>query len=261
MMKKLILFGGALVLVIIGILVFVISNIGPLIKKAVNTYGPGITKTDVRLEDVSVSLFSGEAKLKEFYLANPKGFKSPEALRVGSILLAVDKGSLARDTIIIERIEVLRPEITYERERNTDNFQTIIGNVNRSIGAEGASKGKAGEEKAGKKLLIRNCIIKEGKVNLASALLGDKKVTVPLPDIHLKNIGGEKEGVSPEKASREILAALYEKITSPAVTSLLNKGLKSVGEDVRKQLEPVGKGVEKGVGEVADKMKELFGKK
>jgi uncharacterized protein involved in outer membrane biogenesis len=260
MMKKLIFIGGALVILIIVVLVFVISNIGPLIKKAVNTYGPEITKTDVRLEDVSVSLFSGEAKLKELHLGNPKGFKSPEALRVGSILLEVDKGSLTKDTIIIERIEILRPEISYERDRSTDNFQTIIANVNKSVGAGGAPKGTPEGEKAAKKLLIRDCLIKDGKINLSSPLLGDKKIATALPEIRLRNIGGDK-GVSPEKAAQEILAALYAKITSPAVTNLLNEGLKSVGEDLKKQLEPLGKDAGKGVGEIADKMKGLLGTK
>jgi len=47
------------VVVVVVFLVVGISNIGPIIKKAVNTYGPDITKTAVRLGDVDVSVFSG----------------------------------------------------------------------------------------------------------------------------------------------------------------------------------------------------------
>ena len=67
--------GAVIILLVVGV-----SNIGPIIKKAVNTYGPNITKTQVELGDVDVSLLSTEAKLKDFILGNPEGFKSPQAI-------------------------------------------------------------------------------------------------------------------------------------------------------------------------------------
>ena len=58
-MKKWILIIGALIVVVIIIVLVVgLSNLGPMIKSAVNKYGPEITKTEVHLGDVKVSLFS-----------------------------------------------------------------------------------------------------------------------------------------------------------------------------------------------------------
>ncbi|MBW2359092.1 MAG: hypothetical protein JRF21_10575 [Deltaproteobacteria bacterium] len=66
-MKKWILIGsGAVVVIIIVLLVVGVSNLGPIIKNAVNTHGPKMTKTEVRLGDVGISIFSAEAKLKDF---------------------------------------------------------------------------------------------------------------------------------------------------------------------------------------------------
>ena len=62
-MKKWLLIGGVVVIILIIFLVVGVSNLGPLIKNAVNTYGPKITKTEMRLADVGISIFSGEAKL------------------------------------------------------------------------------------------------------------------------------------------------------------------------------------------------------
>ncbi len=268
MMKKWILIGGGVVIVIIIVLFVIgISNIGPLIKAGVNTYGPGITKTEVRLEDVSVSIFSGEAKLKGFHLGNPKGFKSPEAMKVGSIFVDVDEKSLMKDPMIIDRIEITRPEITYEKAKGTDNFRAIIDNVQKTVGMGESPKEKSKEEGKGKKLLIRDFVVKDGKVTLTTAFLGSKSISVALPDIHLKNIGGQKEGTSPAKVSEEILAALYGKITSSAVTDSLNKELKALGtnleeatEGAKKQVETILKGTKGEGGKVLDKVKGLFGK-
>ena len=186
-MKKWIFIGlGTLAVVIIGVVVFGLSKIGPIVQSAVNTYGPGITKTDVRLGDVNVSLFSAQAKLKDFYLGNPKGFKSPEAMKVGSILVDVAESSLTKETIVIERIEVLNPQLTYERTLKSDNFQAILNNVTKGSGKAGKSSGSKSADKSsgGKKIIIRDFQMKGAKVNLAASMLGqNKNVSTNLPDI------------------------------------------------------------------------------
>jgi uncharacterized protein involved in outer membrane biogenesis len=256
-MKKWILIGsGAVVVIIIVLVVVGVSNLGPMIKNAVNTHGPKITKTDVRLGDVGVSIFSAEAKLKDFYLGNPKGFKSPQAMNVKAIYVDVDEKSLTGDAIIIDKIEVVAPEITYEKIRGTDNFKTILNNVKSSVGAGEPSKKGSGEEGEGRKIIIRNFIVRDGKVNLAMAMLGGKSLSASLPDIHLRDIGKKKGGASPAEAFKEVFAELHEKITSPSVNDTLNKGLKALGIGVKE----VGEGAKKGVETVTDKVKGLLGK-
>lgn len=273
-MKKWILIGGAVVIVVVGLLVVGVSNLGPIVKNAVNTYGPKLTKTAVRVGDVSVSIFSGEAKLKDLHLGNPSGFKTPEAVRVASVFVDVDEGSLTGDTVVIDKIEVIRPDITYEKARGVDNFQAILTNVNQAVGAKGTSGKQSKKAGGGKKLLIRNFIVTGGKVNLAMSVLGDKTITAALPDVHLKGIGQKNNGASPAEAFKEIFAALYQKITSPGVAQSLNQGLKALGsgvgsvsesvqkagEGAKKQMDTAGEDAKKQVGAVTDKLKGMFGK-
>lgn len=269
-MKRWILIGsGVLVAVIIILLVVGVSNLGPIIKKAVNTYGPNITKTQVELGDVGVSLLSREAKLKDFILGNPEGFKSEQAMSVKSIHVNVDEKSLTKDTIIFDRIEVVAPEITYEKIRSTDNFQTIMNNVKKSVGADTATKPSAekGKKGEGKKILIRDFVLRNGKVNLTMAALGENRVSAELPDIHLKNVGQKKGGEFPSEVFEEILAALYTNIKSPAVTEVLKKGLKNLNidtqaitQEAKKQMEDVGQNAKEKVKTKTDKLKKIFGK-
>ena len=254
-MKKWIFVGLGTVVVIIAVILIVgLSNLGPIIKHAVNTYGPKITKTELHVDDVGVSIFSVEAKLKKFFLGNPEGFKAESAMKVGSVFVNVDEGSLKGDTIVIDRIEVKGPEITYEKKEGTDNFNTILKNVTNTASSEKSSKKESKEEGAGKKFIIRNFIVKDGKVNLAMAVygLGDKEISVPLPDIHLKDIGKKKNGSSSAEVFKEVFAALYGKITSPAVTDVFNQQLKTLGAS----LDTLGKTTKKQLEDVADKAKD-----
>jgi len=267
-MKKWISIGIGAIVVVIAIIIFGLSNLGPIIKRAVNSHGPKITKTELRVADVSVSIFSAEAKIEQFFLGNPAGFKTPSAMNVDSVLVNVDEKSLTSNTIVIDRIEMIRPEITYEKKGKIDNFNTILQNITRTSDSEKGSKKEPEKEGAGKKLIIRNFIVKEGKVNLDVSVygIGDKQIRATLPDIHLKDIGKKKNGASPAEAFKEVFTALYGKITSPAVTDILNKeltsmgvNLDSLGEDTIKKLEDtIGK--EESLKDIGNKVKGILGK-
>ena len=266
-MKKKVMIGIAVVIIIIaGLLVAVLSHLGSIIKTGVNTYGPGITKTEVRLSDVDISLFSGRAEIRGFYLGNPGTFTQPKALGVESIYVDVDEKSLTSDPIIIEKIEVNSPDITYEKRGGTDNFQTILNNIKESTKAGKEPGEKTGEKGEGKKIIIRDVIIRDGKITLATSMLGGKEITVPLPDIHLTNIGQKGEGTSPAEAAQEIFAALYEKVTGPDIRNALDSQLKKLGltlDETKKavtgQAKAAGKEVEQKVKALEGKIKGLLG--
>jgi hypothetical protein len=268
-MKKWIYIGVGAIVVIIAVIILGLSNLGPIIKRAVNSYGPKITETELHVADVSVSIFSGEAKIKNFFLGNPAGFKTPDAMKVGSVFVKVDEKSLTGNTIVVDRIEVVSPEITYEKKGEIDNFHTILNNIEKNSNTEKRSKQESGKEGTGKKLIIRDFVVKNGKVNLALSVygLGDKQISSPLPDIHLTNIGEKKNGASPAEAFKEVFASLYGKITSPAVTDVLNKQLKSIGvnldslkEGAMKQLGGTTGKAEEQLQDVGKKIKGMFGK-
>jgi uncharacterized protein involved in outer membrane biogenesis len=278
-MKKWIFIGlGAIVVVIVAVVIIGLSNLGPIIKHAVNTYGPKITKTPLSVDDVGVSIFSAEANIKKFFLGNPQGFKTPSAMKVGSVFVNVDEGSLKSDTIVVDRIEVKSPEITYEKKGKTDNFKQILNNVTKSASSEKSSKKEAEEQGAGKKLIIRNFVVKDGKVNLSMSAYGiaEKDFTAALPDIQLKDIGKKQNGATAAEVFQEVFAALYGQLTSPAVINALNQELKALGLNLntletgaKKQLEDVTKKATDMVGgsgkvdqdlkEVGKKVKSVFG--
>jgi len=266
MKKWVIIIAGVVIVVIAVLFVAVLSNLGPVIKTAVNTYGPKITKTDVHLSDVDVSLLSAQAEAKKFYLGNPESFTSPEAMTVKSIYIDMNEESLLKDPIIIEKIEIVAPDITYEKMHGTDNFQTILNNIKRTVGAEKSSETKSGEKGKGKRIIIKDFVLRDGTVTLAASMLGGKVISSPLPDIHLRNIGQKEGGASPAEALKKIFSTLYQEIISPDVTNMLNSQLEelgstidSVGKDVTQQAETVGEGVKKEADALKNRLKGLLG--
>jgi hypothetical protein len=231
-MKKFLIAGMVVIVLIVAVVFLTLSNLGPLVKKTVNTVGPQITKTDVEVADVSISIFSGEAKIKGFVLGNPKGFKSSEAMKVGSIYVDIDEGTITKNPIVINKIEIIGPEITYERIKGSDNFQTLLKNIQGSAKAEKktAANTDKDSDKQGTKIVINNVIVKNGKVKLTMAALAGKEITADLPDIHLKDIGKKKDGATPAEAFEQIFSAIYGSISADSVTQIFNDGLKQLGK-------------------------------
>ena len=266
-MKKFIVTGICIVIIVLA---FIFFNLGLIIKTAVNAYGPDITKTVMRVDDAKVSLLTGEVRFTDFMIGNPKGFTAPHAIHVGSVFVDVDETSLAKDVIIIDRIEVNQPEITYEIKGNTDNIHTIIDNMKKMKKAAKTTETKKPEHTGKKRVVIRDLILRDVNVVMAIPALKGETISTTISEIHFKNIGQKEKGVLLPEVLLRVLIELYGQIISPDVISVLTKEMKvfgveieGLGHQTRQQLESIADDLYEMKDEVEairDQFKELFGK-
>src|SRR5262249_50906094 len=163
-------------------------------------------KVDIKLEAVSLSLLSGGGKVKGLVIGNPEGFKTKNAIQVGKASLALKPGSLLSEKIVIKSVNVEAPEITFEGSLKGNNLSEILENIEAVAGGEKDSS-KSGEKKpqtSQKKIEVDDFSITGGKINLSMTMLGGKSATVPLPDIHLQNLGTGSGGITPTELVRKV---------------------------------------------------------
>ncbi len=235
-MKKWLAGFVCVILLVVIVLLAAIFNLGTIVKTAVNTYGPEITKTHMQVDKVDVSVFQAQAGLENFVLGNPEGFSSPYAITVGSIIVDVDESTLTKDTVVIDRIEVIAPEITYEIKGTTDNFRTMIDHMKKP----GKSENKGGEKKAqtkdgkkdGKKVIIRDLILKDVKIKTSAEIVGGDIATTTISEIHLRNIGEKQNGVDMAEALLMVLNELYSQVISVDTLDVLKKGFKGLDDEL-----------------------------
>ena len=233
-MKKFSIVRATLLLALIVLLAAGISNLGPIVAKAINIYGPRLTKTEVRVSKVDISLLSGTATLSDFILGSPKGYASPQTIKVSSIYLDVDERSLLGDTVVINRIEVFRPEIFYEKRGGTDNLKTILDGMK---SGQKKSEPSASGKTAGKRLLIKDLILREGTMNVVVSGTGGKNVRVNLSELHLKNVNEETAGAVAAEAFAAVLDAIYKQVTSPGLLGTVDRDLKTIGHKAQSAVE------------------------
>src|SRR2546427_3563945 len=128
------------------------------IKRGVETIGSKLTKVDVKLDAVSLSLLSGSGKIKGLVVGNPEGFKMPSAINVGTASLALKPGSLLSDKVLIQSINVQAPEVTFETDLHANNLSKLLANVEAAAGGDEKQPAapKEKEAKPGKKLQVND---------------------------------------------------------------------------------------------------------
>lgn len=244
-MKKLLV--RTLMVLIVLVLLAVLAThlfLDTAVKRGVETVGPKITKTDVKLNSIHISLLSGSGKIKGFVLGNPQGFKTPAAMSVGIANFAVEPRSLFGEKVIVKDITIDGPEITFETDLTLVNLKKILSNIEEtSGGGEKPSStdtnqpalAKQPEADAGKKLEVDNFLIKNAKlyVSVNAPVIGQQSANVTIPEIHLVNLGTNPEGITVAELSKQVLAAILAKAEDEAkrVIADMSKGGKFFGKE------------------------------
>ena len=246
-MKKF-LFRTLLALLILVILGGIAAHfyLDAAIKSGVERAGPRLTKVDVKLDAVTLSLLSGVGNI-----GNPEGFKMPSAIRVGSASLALKPASLLSHKIVVQSIVIQAPEITYELGMQGDNLHKIQANLEAAMGGGQKEPGQPADAKAGRKLEVDDFVITGGKVFVSATALG-KSGTISLPEIHLKDLGKGNDGLTPAELSQKVLGVLIEEASKQAtsVVADLTKGATYMGKEFGKTPTNATEKVTKGIGDL-----------
>lgn len=246
-MKSLFKIVAVLLVVVSVVAVLGVLNLDKGLKTAIETLGPEYTKANVELASVDLSLQTGEGTLKGLMVGNPEGFKTKNAFALGEISVGVDTSTITDAVIVIDKINLLKPVITYETGADGSNLEQLIKNVTEA--AEGSDSGsettEANSNEEEVKLIIKDLQITGGKIQYNNALLGEKFIEFPLPDIRLKNLGQDSGGVT----SVDVVKQIMLEINNGVASAILGAGaVKDIENQVQDQ-------IKNKASEVGDKLK------
>lgn len=247
-MKRGLIIGGGVVLVnVIVAVIFLLANLGSVIRTVVEKVGSEATKAKVTLDGADVSITSGKGALRGLTVGNPAGFKAHSAIKMGEISVDLDVSTVKNDVIVIREIVIEALKVTYEFASGDSNIATLTKNVQAYV------------DKTGLKLVIQDLYIRDGRVDVRADFLKGEKVGAALPSIHLNDIGkkdGKNVGASAAEVAEKVLSSIGG--TAASAVGKLNIGaiqdvLKEGASGAEKALKGGAEGVQEGV-------KKLFGK-
>lgn len=245
-MKKLAIAGIVLMLLVAAGAWWAFSSLDFLVKTAVERYGPDILGVPVKLGEVRISAQNGLGTLHELEIGNPAGYASPRSVRVGNATVSVDPATLTKDVVVVREIAVLSPDITYEIAGNGKaNLDAIQKNIEAYLKRSGLD-GKTGIQSeggkpatqppgTGRKFIFQRVSIRDARVKVTNPLLKGGGLTFTLPDIELRDLGKNSNGITPSQAASIVTSAVVAKIALRALstTQLLERGKEGAKEMLR----------------------------
>jgi hypothetical protein len=206
-------------LVVAGVWLYL--SLDHVVKRAIEGYLPDILGAAVELDEVRLAPADGAGTLRGLRIGNPAGFRAPHAATAGTIALAVDPASVMKDVVLVRRIAVERPSITYEPGAKGANFEVLQRNVARYVGT--------GEAKGGRRLIVESLTIRGARVTYAPQVgRGTATISFDLPDIQLRNVGKDRGGVTPGELAKIVVDALAARIAEVMARAAVRRGLEGV---------------------------------
>jgi hypothetical protein len=252
MIKKLIIAFLALAL-IAGALVYFLgsSALNKGVKTGIETFGPRVTQTTVTLDSANLSVLSGSGNLSGLLVGNPDGYGSRNILELGSIDIEIDKGSILTDTIVINKIHIREPAISYERKLTTSNVKELQRNIEAFTGPRADPAADEQTSGSSKQLVIKELVIEDGTIFVG--MLGASQ-KVPLPRIEMSNLGQSGTQTNVAEVINQILTRVLTSI-GPAIANAGELGKEAANVLKTQGLEKAGQGIDK-ASEAADKAAE-----
>ena len=221
MKRVLLVVGGLLLVAVVAVGIYVYVQLDSLVKRAIEGYGGDILQAKVEVGEVKLSPRDGQGHIGQLRIGNPKGFNSGHAFTADRIELAVDPASLTGDVVYIKKILIDRPSLTYEQSTKGSNFDALQRNIAHHIGETPRE-----ERKKETKLIVEALDIRGAKVQYLPSIAA-ASVDLALPDIHLRNLGKKRGGLTPAELTQIVVTTLLERtvveIGRTTVPSLLDR--------------------------------------
>jgi len=258
-MKKL---GKILMWVVIAVVVVLVvavltlpMTIGPIVKTAASVGGPKALGVPVSVGDVKLNALAGNLTVSQVKVGNPQGYSDKDAFAVDKVEVGLNMRSLLSDTIVVRKIQIDAPAISFESKDGKSNFDTMMASAKKV--SEEEKKQTDNEKKPGKKVVIEEFSLNSAKVSFASGMTLGKALTIPLPSVTVRDIGKESGGASAVDALTEvingILGGLTQAVTGAAgAAGDLLKGAGGAASDAAKGATDALKGAASGATDAAD---------
>jgi hypothetical protein len=205
---------GVVVVVVVLLLAVVLTlpmTIGPIVKTAASVGGPKALGVPVSVGDVKLNPLAGNLTVSQVRVGNPQGYSDKDAFAVEKVEVGLNVKSLLSDTIVVRKIQIDAPAISFESKNGKSNFDTMMANAKKASEAEKAKSDK--EKKPGKKVVIEEFSLNGAKVSYASDLTRGRALTLPLPSLTVRDIGKASGGTTFVEALTEVLNGILGGVT------------------------------------------------
>ncbi len=199
---------GLLIFLVAGFLALTLS-IDSIVKSNFEKIGSEMTGTEVEVDNVSISPFSGEGTIRGFRVTNPEGYTTDHAIEIDDFFIHLNVFSLFSDRIEIYEIRINGPAVYVEQQLRGNNLRTILNNMNDYTEAQ----------PAGAEMVIGYFLMQDGSADLHTEIGGERSARVEMSAIEMHDVGTGGGGQATEQVVKQIAERVFEQALQAAMRS------------------------------------------
>ncbi len=235
------------VAIVVGIVVFLgLKNINAIVKGTVESVGPQVTQTNVTLEKVDIDITRGRGELNNLMIANPAGFNSDYAVRLGQIVLEIEPQTLLNPVIVIKEMRVGGVKLIAEqKDMVNSNLQQLLKSVQSKTGGGSTGDSSTGDSAGNAaavadsgseiRMMVEKLVFAGSSVQIITEQWGEH--TLDLPDIEVDGIGDRETGLTPNQLGQAILKPVLEQAKAKVKRDLKQRVGKKAEAKLKQKLE------------------------
>ena len=213
-MRKILLWGAlAAILAVIGGAWWIYASRDRLVKRAIEELGPQLTGVPITVKRVRLEPVDGKGSIAGLVVGNPAGYSAPNALTLGEARLAINFSTLTSSVVHVKEVVIESPAVTYERGPGGDNLTAIQKHIDQEVARLTGSSGGGPASSSGRKFIIDHVYVRNARMTYGA-------LTLPMPDVHLRDVGKQSNGAS----AGEVVKTVWSSIASGASNAVSRAG-------------------------------------
>lgn len=247
----LLIFNLFVICIVMGLAIYMYVNTGSLAKRFTQATASQALGVSVTIGDMDINIEELKVILSDITIANPVGYKKPQALHIDKITVAGEQFS--PKLLTLARIEVEGTNVNLEVGTGGTNLGDLKKNIETGKDFPAAD--------IGLKVIARDVLVKKTQLNPSVILVDKDMAFINVPDMHVMGVGEEENGVTPHTAIGQVMTAVIQELHRSANDAGFLEGLpleamndigvstldvfnKNLKESAQKQIDAAREGVE-----------------
>ena len=206
----------------VGVWYFVSFHLDNMIRQRIEQVAGRSLDTRVSVGTVVTDIRNGSLTISDIVVANPPGFRNPNALTLKGIEAAIDY-----DTLDIRRLVIEQPEVVIEEIDEVTNVALLLEAV------ENEPAPTPAEEAGEPVLVIHHFRMNASRAAFESASL-ERYTDFELDAVELRDVRG-----TPREVGQQIARGILEEAVSAAALQMLKEAASEKIDEAAKKLEEI----------------------
>ncbi len=215
------------------------GSLNDYIKAQIETVGKELTEQTVKVDRVDIQLTKGAGSIYGVNLSNPSKYRYPQAFSLGEITLDINLESLTKEPIVIDALVINQPKAFVEFGKNGEsNIKDLLDAIDKHL-PKSTSTQQNTSTQAEPRISVSKIVLAGTALSLDLSDLGNKEHQLTLPDIELRDLGGEQGLPASELGSvvvKEVLSNIWKEAKNAQKKKLKQLAEQKLKDKAKKKL-------------------------